>query len=98
MTSEHHFVVVTFRTTPSNQAQAVQEIGDYVADFLSQRPGFVTSRLFASLDGETIVHQAEWTHEEAFRNAGPLARQHPDLPKLMAYEPKGVGYQLQRTF
>lgn len=98
MSEAHHYVVVTFTTTEDNQAQAVDEIGAYVADFLSQQPGFVTSRLFASKDGQSIVHQAEWTSESAFQDAGVLARQHPDLPRLMAYSPSGVGYTLARTF
>lgn len=98
MSDTPHFVIVTFNTNEANQAQAVQEIGDYVADFLSQQPGFITSRLFASKDHQTIVHQAEWVSESAFQAAGVLARQHPDLPRLMAYEPKGVGYGLARTF
>jgi antibiotic biosynthesis monooxygenase len=98
MSTEHHYVIVTFHTDKTNQSQAVTEIGDYVADFLSQQPGFVTSSLFASRDGQSIVHQAQWTSEAAFLAAGPLARAHPDFPKLMTYEPKGIGYQLERTF
>jgi quinol monooxygenase YgiN len=94
----HHFVVVTFSTQPGSQDQALNEIGDYVAGFLSQQPGFITSRLFASGDGSNIVHQAEWTDEAAFKAVGPLARKHPDFPKLMAYEPKGIGYHLHRSF
>lgn len=98
MTRNHHYVVVNFSTTPANQAQALSEIGDYVGSFLSQQPGFITSRLFASNDGERIVHQAEWSSEADFQQAGVLARAHPDLPKLMAYAPNGSGYTLARTF
>ncbi len=98
MSESHHFVVVTFTTTPANQSRALEEIGAYVASFLSQQPGFLTSRLLASRDGTSIVHQAEWTDEAAFQAAGALAREHPDLPKLMAYQPNGVGYRLARTF
>ena len=98
MSETNHYVIVTFTTKPSNQDQAVEEIGAYVADFLSQQPGFITSRLFASKDGQSIVHQAQWARESDFQAAGVLAREHPDLPKLMAYEPKGIGYALARTF
>ena len=98
MSQDHHFVIVTFTTERNNQGQALTEIGDYVADFLSQQPGFITSRLFASQDGQSVVHQAEWTSEQAFKDAGPLAREHPDFPKLMTYEPKGIGHALIRTF
>ena len=98
MSGAHHFVVVTFATTPDNQASALEEIGAYVAEFLSQQPGFVTSRLLASRDGESIVHQAEWLDEASFQAAGALARERPELPKLMAYQPRGVGYRLARAF
>ena len=98
MSIDHHFVIVTFNTNDTNQSQACAEIGDYVATFLSQQPGFITSRLFASRDGQTIVHQAEWTNETAFQAARSLARAHPDLPKLMAYTPKNLEYHLTRTF
>jgi hypothetical protein len=43
MADEHHYVFVTFNTTREQQAQALREIGDYVAGFLSQQPGFVQS-------------------------------------------------------
>ena len=98
MSSEHHYVVVNFKTTTENQNQAVEDIADYVASFLSQQPGFIKSQLLASNDGQNIVHQAQWTNEAAFQAAGVLARKHPDLPKLMAYEPKGIGYRQMRAF
>ena len=98
MSTEHHYVVVTFKTTTDNQSQAVNDIADYVASFLSQQPGFIKSQLLASNDGQSLVHQAQWTNEAAFQAAGVLAREHPDLPKLMAYEPKGIGYRQMRTF
>ena len=59
MSGQPHFVIVTFTTNPDNQAQALQEIGDYVATFLSQQPGFMNSNLFASTDGQQVVHQAQ---------------------------------------
>jgi heme-degrading monooxygenase HmoA len=98
MADEHHYVFVTFNTTREQQAQALREIGDYVAGFLSQQPGFVQSRLLASQDGEQVFHQAQWENEAAFQAAGQLARQHPDLPKLMLWTPVGVGCTLYRQF
>jgi hypothetical protein len=47
--SEHHIVIVSFTTTPETQNLALQQVGNYVADFLSQQAGFVCSRLHASL-------------------------------------------------
>lgn len=98
MADEHHHVFVTFNTTKEQQAQALTEIGDYVAEFLSQQPGFVQSRLLASLDGEHVFHQAQWENEAAFQAAGQLARQHPDLPKLRLWAPVGTGCRLHRQF
>ncbi len=98
MSSSPHFVVVTFQTTSDNQAQALREIGDYVASFLSQQPGFLSSNLLASKDEQSIVHQAQWTDEASFVAVGPLARIHPDFPKLMAYAPKGIGYRLHSSY
>ncbi|MDG2277148.1 MAG: antibiotic biosynthesis monooxygenase [Pseudomonadales bacterium] len=97
-TSGHHFVVVTFLTTPEEHTQAVREIGDYVEEFLSQQPGFIASRLLAATDGRSIVHQAEWTAESAFKAIAPAARKHPAFPKLMTYQPIGLGYQLVRSY
>lgn len=98
MSETHHYVVVHFTTTLENQAQALQDIGAYVGSFLSQQPGFITSSLLASRDGLQIVHQAQWLNEAAFAAAGVLAREHPDLPKLMTYSPAGAGYTLHQTF
>lgn len=98
MSPTPHFVVVTFQTTSDNQAQALREIGGYVASFLSQQPGFISSQLLASKDKQSIVHQAQWTDEDSFLAVGPLARIHPDFPKLMVYAPKGVGYRLYNSY
>lgn len=98
MSSDLHCVVVTFQTTSANQAQALSEIGGYVASFLSQQPGFVSSQLLAAKDELSIVHHAQWTDEASFVAIGPLARVHPDFPKLMAYSPQGNGYRLHRSF
>jgi hypothetical protein len=98
MSSDPHFVVVIFQTTSDNQAQGLREIGGYVANFLSQQPGFLSSKLLASNDKQSIVHQAQWIDEASFVAVGPLARVHPDFPKLMAYAPKGIGYRLYSSY
>ena len=95
---DRHIVVVQFTTAPAEQAEAVQLVGDYVADFLSQQPGFIKSRLHSSLDGESMVHYAEWESEADFQAAGAKAQDHPDLPALRAYHPLGRGYVVARTF
>ena len=95
---ERHIVIVSFSTSKESQTQAIQEVGDYVESFLSRQFGFIVSRLHASLDGNSLVHYAEWVSEEDFIAAAEKARLHPDLPKLMAYKPNASGYQILRRF
>ncbi len=95
---ERHIVVVHFSVPDGEEDTALQKIGDYVASFLSQQPGFITSRLHRNKDGGGLLHYAEWDSEADFQAAGVLAREHPDLPALLAYEPSGVGYQVERIF
>jgi len=57
--SKKHIVIVTFNIDSDHQRTALQEIGDYVGNFLSQQPGFLGSRLHSGLDGASIVHYGE---------------------------------------
>ena len=95
---ERHIVIVNFTTSESSQAQAIQEVGDYVESFLSHQLGFIASQLHASLDGRSLVHYAEWVSEKNFMAAAEKARSHPDLPMLMAYSPNASGYKIHRRF
>lgn len=98
MASIPFLATYTYDTDGQDQAHALQEIGDYVDVFLSRQPGFVSSRLLASNDGKSIVHQSEWTSEAACLAAGTLARKHPRLPGLRTYKPRWLGYRLARAF
>jgi hypothetical protein len=91
-------VVVHFETTPTSQATALAEIGAYVEEFLSRQAGFVQSWLSGALDGSGIVHFALWQSEADFKAAGEKAREHPALPGLMQYQPRGKHYTVARTF
>ena len=97
-TDSRHIVIVSFETTPEEQARALEKIGAYIDGFLSRQPGFIQSRLHRGLDGRSMVHYAEWQSEADFKAAGEKARAHPDLPALMVYKPSGKGYQISRTF
>ena len=96
--SKKHIVIVTFNIDSDNQGLALQEIGDYVGNFLSQQPGFLSSRLHSGIDEASIVHYAEWECQTAFLKAGKKARSHPSFEKLMSYKPNGSGYRLHRSF
>jgi heme-degrading monooxygenase HmoA len=91
-------VIVHFDTTPENQTHALEEIAAYIEDFLSRQDGFVQSALHRSLDGEGLVHYALWRSEEQFKAAGVKAREHPALPGLMQYKPRGQYYEVTRRF
>jgi hypothetical protein len=91
-------VIVHFDTTPDNQTRALEEIGAYIEDFLSRQDGFVHSALHRSLDGEGLVHYAQWRSEGQFKAAGVNAREHPALPGLMRYQPRGRYYEVARVF
>ena len=86
-----HIVIVNFEIEPGGQEQALEKIGAYVASFLSQQPGFIESYLHAGKDSDSIVHYARWKSEEDFKAAGPKAREHPDMPALMAYNQVAPG-------
>lgn len=96
--SQHHILIVNFTTTSETQNLALQQVGDNVADFLSQQAGFVSSGLHASLDGNSLLHYAEWNSAADFQAAAKIARSHPDLPVLLAYEPSASTYTLRRSF
>lgn len=91
-------VVVEFDTRPENQEQALAEIGDYVAQFLSRQDGFVRSFLSRSDDGAQLVHCALWRSEADFDAAGVKAREHPAMPRLRQYEPRGRRFRLWGAF
>ena len=93
-----HTVIVTFQVAAGAQAEALHDIAAYVERFLSKQPGFIESTLHEGLDGTSIVHYAQWTSEEAFSKVGETARQQPEFPKLMKYQPTGRGYTTHRNF
>ncbi|TVS12732.1 MAG: hypothetical protein EA417_17040 [Gammaproteobacteria bacterium] len=95
---EGFMVIVQFDTSPENQVRALEEIGDYVAEFLSRQEGFVRSFLSRSTDGKGLVHCALWRSEADFDAAGAKAREHPSMPGLRQYQPRGQRYQLWKAF
>jgi heme-degrading monooxygenase HmoA len=95
---DHHYVIVEFTVEPDQQERALKMIGDYVAGFLSQQPGFLESTLHRGNDGTSIVHVARWQSEADFKRAGEKAQSHPDLPAMRAFEPRGRGFTAYRRF
>jgi hypothetical protein len=91
-------VIVQFDTTAENQQRALEEIGAYIDEFLSCQDGFVQSWLHRSVDGASLAHYALWQSEAQFRAAGVKAREHPALPGLMQYNPRGQYFEVWRTF
>ncbi len=95
---EAFMVVVEFDTSPENQDRALEEIGAYVAEFLSRQDGFQRSFLSRSTDGKGLVHCALWRSEADFDAAGVKAREHPAMPGLRQYQPRGQRYQVWQEF
>ena len=95
---DYHTVIVNFETDADNQSEALEKIGAYIGSFLSRQPGFIESFLHECTDGPGIVHYARWVSEQDFKAAGVKAREHPDLPALMAYKPSGRGYRVWKAY
>ncbi len=93
-----HYVVVDFQVEESLQDAALEMIAGYVDSFLSRQPGFKRSTLHKGKDGCSIVHYAQWQSEEHFLAAGAKAQDHPDLPRLRQFNPRGRGFISWRTF
>ena len=51
-----------------------------------------------SLDGESLAHYALWRSQADFQAAGAKAREHPALPGLMRYNPRGRQFEVSRSF
>ena len=98
MSEKYYTVIVSFECQPDSQDKALEEIGAYIESFLSRQPGFVESALSGSVDGDGIVHYARWKTAADFAAAGEKAREHPDLPALMAYKPSAVRHTLWQSY
>jgi heme-degrading monooxygenase HmoA len=96
--SEPYIVIVNFKTTPDEQLEALEQIGKYIGDFLSQQPGFIQSKLHRSSDGTQVVNYAQWEKEEDFQAFAGKARSHPDLPGLMKYKPSAGFFQVWKQY
>ncbi len=93
-----HFVVVDFQVEEDAQDVALELIAGYVENFLSRQPGFTRSTLLKGNDGCSIVHYAQWESEQDFLAAGAKAQNHPDLPRLREFNPRGRGFSSWRKF
>ncbi len=99
MTEESPFVVIAqFRTEVGQQAQALQEIGAYVDEFLRLQDGFLGSELLQDGSGTAVVHVARWRSEPDFRAFAAQAQSHPDLPKLRRYQPVATFHSVWQRY
>lgn len=63
-------VIIIFRVEPERQQELINTIIDFV-NTVKQQPGFVSTSLHRSLDGEKVANYAQWkslADYEAFRN------------------------------
>jgi len=91
-------VIVKFETTTESQEGALIAIKDYIANFLSQQPGFISATLHRSFDGLSIANYAHWESASDFKRFAELAKDHPDLPGLIRYKPSPSFYEITEQF
>ncbi len=91
-------VIVRFETTAETQVTALAAIKNYIADFLSQQPGFISATLHRSFDGLSIANYAHWESASDFKHFAKLAKKHPDLPGLIQYNPTPCFYEITEQF
>ncbi|OUS06033.1 hypothetical protein A9Q81_04675 [Gammaproteobacteria bacterium 42_54_T18] len=91
-------VIVKFETTAKSQETALSAIKVYISNFLSQQPGFISATLHRSFDGLSIANYTHWESAYDFKNFAKLAKDHPDLPKLIQYNPSPCFYEITEQF
>ncbi len=87
-------VMVSFDCEAQQQAELAEKIKAYVANFISQQDGFVSSHLHVSRCGKHVVNYAQWQSMEHFKAFGEKARSRPELPELLAFKPRAVFYDV----
>ncbi|NUT85151.1 antibiotic biosynthesis monooxygenase [Pseudomonas corrugata] len=60
------FLVNVVHVNPGQQDAALAVLRDTVQYVAQTYPAFQWSRLYKSLDGKTVINQAQWTSKEAF--------------------------------
>ena len=91
-------VVVTFRTTPDNHADALTLLDEYIDGFLRKQPGFIESRLNESNEGSGYLHYARWVREADFRAFAEKAQGHELLPEIRKLDASAEFYHVARHY
>ncbi|MFP3496494.1 antibiotic biosynthesis monooxygenase [Pseudomonas sp. SIMBA_059] len=60
------FLVNVVHVNPGQQDAALAVLRDTVQYVAQTYPAFQWSRLYKSLDGKTVINQAQWTSKDAF--------------------------------
>ena len=86
--------IVTFSCEPEQQDDLVAKIRGYIADFISQQEGLISSHLHKSLCGKSVVNYAQWQSMAHFKAFSEKARSRPELPALLLFKPHAVFYKV----
>ena len=90
-------VIVTFDVAPEEQERLCTLVREYIDQFISQQPGFVSANLHKSLCGKRVINYAQWQSMEHFKAFGAKARSRPELPELLSFGPQATFYTVVHT-
>lgn len=75
--------VNTFQTQPESNEEIVALVSELAHVFFSKQPGYLSSAVHASLDGERVVHYSQWENETSYRDAVTHACSDPGALKIL---------------
>jgi quinol monooxygenase YgiN len=90
-----HTVISEFNVKPDEQKKLAPEIERLVRDVVSKQPGFVSSHLHLSTDGEKILNYFQWESPEVFETfKANKAAQDQIKPVIGPYKPVPKVYDI----
>jgi quinol monooxygenase YgiN len=93
-------LINVFTVAPLDQARLVELLSAATTNAVRHAPGFLSARLYRSLDGTKVTMHADWSSEEHYRamraNQGPISYLEEALAVAERFEP--VMYELAESF
>ena len=88
-------VIFEFETEPEKQKELSEKIQGLVRNIVSKTPGFISSHLHLSTDGQKVLNYFQWESKEAFDDfrADEEKQQHI-RPVIKPYGPKPRMYEI----
>lgn len=85
-------VMVIFSIEPSRQQELLDNIMNYGGSLVKHQPGFISSTLHKSIDGQRVINYTQWQTREDYETAkSSLGSQVPEIfknfpPDIHIYE------------